>query len=157
MTIGRHEDNSPYVLSPEVPVSDTPYAVLFKREDGTCYFVCIICGSKTFLKQVDDNKVRCSSCPDTWYRLSIDGKRLNYVTHNIPCLPAVDHPLHYGGDVPHETYKCLRAWGLEADALLRNAVKYLSRAGKKGSLLEDLKKARWYLDRRIEQEETRGV
>lgn len=42
------------------------------------------------------------------------------------------------------------AWGLEADALLWNAVKYISRAGKKGDTLEDLKKARWYLDKRIE-------
>ena len=61
----------------------------------------------------------------------------------------VNHPAHYGGDVPHETVKCLEAWGLESDALLWNAVKYISRAGKKGSVLEDLKKARWYLDRRI--------
>ena len=29
---------------------------------------------------------------------------------------AINHPSHYGGDVPHETYKCLRAWGLEGDA-----------------------------------------
>jgi hypothetical protein len=64
-------------------------------------------------------------------------------------MEAVAHPSHYGGDVPHETVKCLEAWGLEADALLWNAVKYISRAGKKGDLLEDLKKARWYLNRRI--------
>ena len=30
-----------------------------------------------------------------------------------------------------------------------NAVKYLWRAGLKGDLLEDLKKARWYIDREI--------
>ena len=63
----------------------------------------------------------------------------------------VNHPVHYGGDVPHETYKCLRAWGLESDALIWNAVKYLSRAGKKGSKVEDLEKAVWYIDNRIEQ------
>lgn len=32
---------------------------------------------------------------------------------------------------------------------LGNAVKYIWRAGEKGSKLEDLKKARWYLDREI--------
>lgn len=64
---------------------------------------------------------------------------------------AVNHPAHYGGDVPHETVKCLEAWGLESDALLWNAVKYISRATKKWSTLEDLQKARWYLNRRIEQ------
>lgn len=61
----------------------------------------------------------------------------------------VNHPAHYGGDAPHETVKCLEAWGLESDALLWNAVKYISRAGKKGDVLEDLQKARWYLERRI--------
>ncbi len=63
----------------------------------------------------------------------------------------VNHPSHYGGDVPHETYKCLRAWGLESDALIWNAVKYLSRAGKKGNKIEDLEKAIWYIKNRIEQ------
>lgn len=67
----------------------------------------------------------------------------------------VNHPEHYGGDVPHETWKCLNAWGLEADALLWNAVKYISRAGKKDNLLEDLKKAQWYLNKRIELLERR--
>lgn len=64
---------------------------------------------------------------------------------------AVNHPAHYGGDVPHEVVKCLEAWGLEADALLWNAVKYIARAGKKEKerKLEDLKKAQWYLSRRI--------
>lgn len=61
----------------------------------------------------------------------------------------VNHPAHYGGDVPHETIKCLEAWGLESDALLWNAVKYISRAGKKGDALTDLRKALWYLDRKI--------
>lgn len=32
---------------------------------------------------------------------------------------------------------------------LGNAVKYLSRAGRKGDAVEDLKKARWYIDREI--------
>lgn len=62
---------------------------------------------------------------------------------------AVNHPEHYGGDVTHEVYKCLRSWGLENDAMLWNTVKYISRAGKKGDKLEDLKKAQWYLNSRI--------
>ena len=32
---------------------------------------------------------------------------------------------------------------------LGNAIKYIWRAGLKGELVEDLKKARWYLDREI--------
>jgi hypothetical protein len=62
--------------------------------------------------------------------------------------------LHYGGaDNPHETIKCLRAWGLEKDALCWTSGKYISRAGKKegATLLRDLEKAHFYLGRRIEQ------
>lgn len=68
---------------------------------------------------------------------------------------SVHHPAHYGGDTPHEVVKCLEAWGLESDALLWNVVKYIARAGKKGAAVGDLKKAAWYLARRIEEMERR--
>lgn len=63
---------------------------------------------------------------------------------------SVNHPQHYGGaDNPYEAIKVIEAWGLGFN--LGNAVKYISRAGKKDAarLAEDLKKARWYLDREI--------
>ena len=61
---------------------------------------------------------------------------------------AVDHPPHYGGaDNPYEAIKVIEAWKL--GFCLGNAIKYISRAGKKGPLVQDLKKARWYLDREI--------
>jgi hypothetical protein len=61
---------------------------------------------------------------------------------------AVEHPAHYGGaDNPYEAIKVIEAWGLGFN--LGNTVKYVSRAGKKGSAVEDLEKARWYLDREI--------
>lgn len=61
----------------------------------------------------------------------------------------VNHPPHYGGaDNPYEAIKVIEAWGL--GFCLGNAVKYISRAGKKGDVIEDLKKALWYLDREIE-------
>jgi hypothetical protein len=68
---------------------------------------------------------------------------------------AVDHPAHYGGkDNPYECIRVIEAWQL--DFPLGNAVKYISRAGKKDPAkeLEDLRKASWYLTRRIEQLET---
>lgn len=64
-------------------------------------------------------------------------------------IEAVNHPSHYGGDVTHEVVKCLEAWGMENDALLWNAVKYIARAGKKDAAIQDLQKAKWYLERRI--------
>lgn len=67
----------------------------------------------------------------------------------------VDHPAHYGGaDDPYEAIKVIEAWGL--GFCLGNTLKYISRAGKKGpksQLVEDLKKARWYLDREISNNE----
>lgn len=68
---------------------------------------------------------------------------------------AVYHPAHYGGgDNPYEAIKVIEAWNL--GFCLGNTVKYISRAGKKGSdaELQDLMKARWYLDRRISQIQT---
>ncbi len=61
---------------------------------------------------------------------------------------AVNHPAHYGGDGnAYETIKIIEAWGLGFN--LGNTVKYLSRAGKKDDIVQDLEKARWYLDREI--------
>lgn len=65
----------------------------------------------------------------------------------------VDHSAHYGGkDNPYEAIKVIEAWVLGFH--LGNAVRYISRAGKKGDALEDLRKARWYLDREIANRET---
>ena len=67
------------------------------------------------------------------------------------------HPNHYGGDTVYETIKVLAAWHL--GFLLGNVVKYISRADKKdpSKLLEDLKKARWYLHEAIERLERNEV
>lgn len=62
----------------------------------------------------------------------------------------VEHPAHYGGgDNPYEVRKVLFAWGLLGNANLWNTIKYIARMGKKGDALEDLKKARFYLDEEI--------
>lgn len=61
---------------------------------------------------------------------------------------AVNHPDHYGGgDNPYEVIKVIEAWGLGFN--LENTVKYIGRAGKKDNLVQDLEKARFYLDREI--------
>lgn len=68
----------------------------------------------------------------------------------MPDKSNVEHPSHYGGkDNPYEAIKVIEAWGL--DFCLGNTVKYIARAGKKdiAPTVEDLKKARWYLDRKI--------
>lgn len=65
----------------------------------------------------------------------------------------VNHPGHYGGDTTYEAIKVIEAWGL--DFHLGNTVKYICRAPHKGAQLADLKKAAWYLARKIEQLESR--
>lgn len=61
----------------------------------------------------------------------------------------INHPSHYGGDSTYEAIKVIEAW--ELGFHLGNAVKYICRAGRKdaATVIEDLKKARWYLDREI--------
>lgn len=58
----------------------------------------------------------------------------------------VNHPTHYclGGI---EVIDAIEAWGLGFHS--GNVVKYIARATHKGKELEDLKKARVYLDRLI--------
>ena len=59
----------------------------------------------------------------------------------------VNHPPHYThGEI--ETIDVIEDWNL--DYHLGNCIKYISRAGKKGDLITDLRKAKWYLDRYIE-------
>lgn len=59
---------------------------------------------------------------------------------------AVDHPHHYrSGGI--EAIDVIEAFGLGFN--LGNVAKYVLRAGRKADALEDLMKARWYLDREI--------
>ena len=74
---------------------------------------------------------------------------------------AVNHPEHYQGASkcpscgrPVECIDVVK----DMTFLAGNVVKYIWRAGKKGSTIEDLKKARWYVEKMIEafQEEERS-
>lgn len=68
---------------------------------------------------------------------------------------AVNHPPHYGGAANrYEAIKVIEAWNL--GFCLGNTVKYIARAEHKGATVEDLKKARWYLSREIENREAEG-
>jgi len=62
---------------------------------------------------------------------------------------AVNHPSHYTFAPGYEVIEVIEAWKL--DYHCGNSIKYIARAGKKHKLTEiqDLKKAIWYLDRKI--------
>jgi hypothetical protein len=58
----------------------------------------------------------------------------------------VNHPAHYTG---HQSgVECIQI-AEHMTFCLGNAVKYIWRAGIKGDAVEDLEKARWYIDREI--------
>lgn len=59
----------------------------------------------------------------------------------------VDHPSHYNqGDF--EVIDVITDWDL--DFPLGNAIKYIARAGHKDSEIEDLQKALWYINYKID-------
>jgi len=67
---------------------------------------------------------------------------------------AVEHPQHYGGGLNvYEHIKVVDAWGL--GYRLASCTKYICRAGKKAGAdpIEDLKKARFWLDSEIQRQE----
>ena len=60
----------------------------------------------------------------------------------------INKPAHYNaGNI--EPIDVIEDWNLSY--CLGNAVKYIARHEHKGSALDDLKKARWYLDREIKK------
>lgn len=95
------------------------------------------------------------------------GTIVDYFSPDLPCVAygeeirsreSVNHPDHYGGkDNPYEAIKVIEAWDLGFN--LGNLVKYVSRAGKKDNSmeLEDLEKAKWYLDREISRLKNAGI
>lgn len=97
---------------------------------------------------MSDYNKDCSFCGDSclWHE------------HNEPLKAKseedkINHPLYYGGDTTYETIKVLKAWMTVEEYhgfMLGNTIKYLSRWGKKGGV-EDLKKAKWYLDKLLEE------
>ena len=62
----------------------------------------------------------------------------------------VNAPKHY--NVGLEPIEAIESWKLGYN--LGNVIKYVARADHKGKRIEDLKKARWYLDREINKNES---
>lgn len=61
----------------------------------------------------------------------------------------INHPSHYADGRRYEPIDVIEDWDL--DFCLGNAVKYISRAGRKepAKFIEDLQKAVWYLNYKI--------
>lgn len=61
---------------------------------------------------------------------------------------AVSHPSHYCEGRKYEPKDVIRDWGLNFNT--GSAVKYLSRAGRKGDIIEDLEKAKQFIQFEID-------
>lgn len=69
-------------------------------------------------------------------------------TSGVPNKEAVNHPVHY---MAHPSgVECIEITE-HFSFCLGNVIKYVWRAGLKGDELEDLRKAKWYLEREIER------
>lgn len=88
------------------------------------------------------------------YDYRIPDREFNYVP-GPPCKPDyVNHPPHYIQGRKYEPIDVIEDWELTFNT--GNALKYISRAGRKDDMVEDLKKAVWYLNREIVRLEKEG-
>ena len=71
-------------------------------------------------------------------------------------METINHPSHYAEGRKYEPIDVIEDW--ELGFCLGNAVKYISRAGRKNpdAYIEDLKKAIWYIEREIRKVEKNG-
>ena len=107
-------------------VTNVPYSNIKSFEEGT------LMPSLQVLKRISE-------------ALNIDYRELNIEEDKNEM---VDHPKHYNMG-KYEAIDVIEDWELGFN--LGNTVKYISRAGHKDNILQDLKKAAWYLDREIKR------
>ena len=82
---------------------------------------------------------------------NIDRAQLQQLS-DVKLKEQVNHPDHYNqGKI--EVIDYIEDLGMGDDFCAGNAVKYISRYKYKGKPLEDLKKAKWYIERLIERYE----
>lgn len=102
-------------------------------------------------EKVDESTPVISKKETTESYITADSTKDLYVTTDVKPVSIsnmVDHPAHYNkGKI--EVIDFIEDQGLSFH--LGNVIKYIARAGSKGDKLEDLKKARWHLDRYINE------
>ena len=112
---------------------------------GTKFTTCKEC----FYEKFSNSERPCEIC--SWSsKFVAKGVFDNTAQRIIPVVKqtdeSVNHPKHYTqGSI--EVIDAIEAWQL--NFRLANVVKYVARSEHKNNKLEDLKKARWYLDREI--------
>lgn len=107
-----------------------------------------LCGSKClYIDEADEDEL------DRALQLIERGETVRTMIHFTdgttfkPDGDAVHHPAHYCYS-KYEPKDVIRGWGLNFN--LGSAVKYISRAGRKDDIIQDLEKAKQFIDFEIE-------
>lgn len=77
-----------------------------------------------------------------------NGRPWSNVVNSLDPEYTVKHPPHYISGRKFEPKDVIRDWGLNFN--LGSAVKYISRAGRKGNIIEDLQKAQQFIQFEID-------
>ena len=103
---------------------------------------------RTPTQEIDVFEIKNDKCPDDTALEFLE--KVNKGLKGLAQREAVNHPPHYNtGKI--EVIDAIEDWKLDFNA--GNVVKYVARHKYKKNPVEDLKKARWYLDRLIERTE----
>ncbi len=79
---------------------------------------------------------------------------VNDLSYEVPCRVCKSQPKPYYHSGTYEAINVIEAWGLNFS--LGNVIKYVARAGRKtDNPIEDLEKAKWYIEREIEKLKTK--
>ena len=107
-------------------------------EHNTCYN-CKFYGS-------NETELPCSFCKGT---ALLDSNEYDFKNDIEPLVTSdmVHHPAHYCYS-EYEPKDVIRAWGLNFN--LGSAVKYIARAGRKDDILQELNKAKQFIEFEIE-------
>lgn len=93
---------------------------------------------------MDVGKWRFELVPKSAEAIQIEEKIIKKLSEPDP----VNHPSHYTQG-KYEVIDVIEDWNLGFN--LGNAVKYIGRAGHKDNIIQDLEKAKWYIEREIKR------
>jgi len=122
-------------------------------EGATIPAKCHDCG-RIYFVTLPEHATHHSVCRDCWEAFTgmiiLDHPSNAIEQGGEPVNDPINHPPHYNS---HPSgVECIQITE-HYNFCIGNAIKYLWRAGLKADAIEDLKKARWYLDREISNRE----
>ena len=139
----------------EVQASNGEELVRFYGEEARELFSILTGAQGLFLKTKGVTNMAAKRKTTTKEAVEAVGALEDHVLSNLNCegfkyeqFDPVTGPKHYLDGRKYEPRKVIMDW--ELDFYLGNVVKYISRAGRKGDVIEDLKKAKQYLEWEIE-------